>query len=400
MKRLLLLLIMPLFTATLVFSVDFGLLTEQPVEVQDDGNRLINYSPTFTPWFSWNGGGGLSFYISGLAALKYEKTYDDIDNNDGWAPFRIELAYLIVNYRFHPGFYIEAGRLSYYDALGMTALGIFDGFRLETALPLGSVSFGAFYTGLLYKENAEIKMTVNDNLDYYKPWDWDELGAYFASRRFLFNLRWDVPFREYNSLSFEALAQFDLNKKDETLHSQYGEILAEFYPKGKIGLSIGALFEAMERNGEFSGATGALAQFKADVPGSLNDGITIAMKFSSGPWTEMLTGFSPLNSSAQGAVFPGSLSGGLALISAGYSMRPHRTFNAETNLRYFLRTYEVSGSNGSLYGGELWASLGWQPLDDIRFTVGGGAFFPGMGNVYPSGTDILWRIKAGLTLSF
>jgi hypothetical protein len=72
---------------------------------------------------------------------------------------------------------------------------------------------------------------------------------------------------------------------------------------------------------------------------------------------------------------------------------------AEINASYFGRTYNEPGSDGNLYGGELWASLAWQPLEDVRATLGGGVFMPGMGNVYPAGTDAVWKIIAGLSLS-
>jgi hypothetical protein len=51
-----------------------------------------------------------------------------------------------------------------------------------------------------------------------------------------------------------------------------------------------------------------------------------------------------------------------------------------------------------MYGAELWASLVWQPLDDLRLSLGGGLFFPGLGNIYPADSGV-WKITAALTLS-
>ncbi|MDR1352157.1 MAG: hypothetical protein LBK05_02650, partial [Treponema sp.] len=267
----------------------------------------------------------------------------------------------------------------------------------------GSIAAGLWYTGLLYKETAEILMTAADAEHYAAPWKLDNPGTYFASRRALASFRWDMPWGEFSNLSLEFLAQFDLNGNAEFLHSQYGELQAEFFPAGKLSITATVLLETMERdNGTFTAALGTMARLKTDVPGSLDDGVTVTVKLSSGPWNDSFTAFTPLSCSAQGAIFPKPLSG-LALISADYAVRLRRTLFMDSAVRYFFRTFDGSGEaaepKGNTYGAELWTSLAWQPLEDLRLSLGGGLFLPGLGNIYPAGGGAPWKITAGLTLS-
>ena len=268
----------------------------------------------------------------------------------------------------------------------------------QTASPIGGISVGAFYTGLLYKETAKILMTGDDALEYAKPVE--SFDDYRASRRSLAFGRLDIPLFEYHNFIFEALAQFDMNGNDEKLNSQYAQIVLEFFTKNNMKLSVGFVFETMENGkGDFTAAYGALAAVETDMPGSLNDSLNLTVKFSSGPRDETFTRFIPLTSITQGMIFSGTFSG-LWQAKINYAVRLLPSLFAETNASYFGRTYSETGSDGSRYGGEIWASLAWQPLEDIRATLGGGVFLPGTGNVYPAGTDTMWKINAGLSLSF
>jgi len=397
MRRLTLFLVLLICAAGLVCSLDFGLLISQEIEVE---NEYLSYTPALTPWFSWNGGKKLSFYISNRFFFDYYNYFDDKDSS-GWAKpvFRSELTYTAVNYRINDSMSLEAGRIEYDDALGFAAAGLFDGARFELDLPLGAISIGAFYTGFLYKETALILMTANDVEEYAEPWGIDNLGAYFASQRFLAAVRWNIPLGEAFTLSAEILGQFDLNNDYQNLHSQYGEVKVDFYPLSTMGISAGALFETMQSGGEnFYSAFGFLAGVKLDVPGFLNDWLNVNFKFTSGHINDNFIAFTPLSCVSQGEVFPETISG-LAFPSADYSVRLHETLFAQGNLRYFISTHNDSDTDGNLYGGEIWASLAWQPLEDIRLTVGGGVFFPSLGNVYPRETDPMWKLNALLTLS-
>ena len=391
MKRTLIIFVLAVFISGFAYSIDFGLLADQKIEVE---NNIFTYTAGFTPWFSWNNGEGMSLYLSGNLSLKY-------DTNNGWSkPALIfDLTRSAFNYRINQGMSLEAGRIGFTDALGFTASGLFDGIRFNTVSSIGNINAGIFYTGLLYKETAKIIMTTDDIVNYAKPWD-DNFGNYFASQRFLAAVRWDKPLGESSNLHTEILTQFDLTGNSETLHSQYGAAKIELFPTSKLMITAGALFETMQNSaGNFGLAFGLLGQLKTELPTPLNDSLGIVIKFTSGSTGETFTAFNPINSIPQGAVFPGTLAG-LALIGLDYSARITGSLYADCALRYFIRTYDDPSSEGNFHGGEIWASLAWQPFDDVRGNLGFGAFFPVLGNVDLYNSNILFKLIASLSLSF
>jgi len=390
------------------FSADFGLLFNRTIEAEHIAedtyqasslvNDLFTFTPALTPWFSWNGDNGLSVYLSGMVSFRYSKYSGDLADNSGWLIIP-ELYRFALKWRINSGTYLEAGRIMYTDAMGFITGSFVDGLHFNTITPLGSISVGGFYTGFLYKETAKIIMTGSDIDHYVKPWGFDTFADYFASRRAIAALRWDLPIGEANNLSVEFLAQFDLNDSDDKLHSQYGEAQFEFYPISMLRITVAALFETMQNDsGDLGAAFGALAQLQADMPGSLDDRLGFTVKFTSGPTNDNSTAYTPLSSITQSAVLPGIFAG-LCVIGADYNIKIVNSLLADCALRYFIRAYDDPAANGNMYGGELWASFSWQPIEDFRATFGAGAFFPGLGNVYPSGTDAMWKISAAVTLA-
>jgi hypothetical protein len=334
-----------------------------------------------------------------MLSLKYNNYDDGISDNDGLREPVVlpELSRFSFAYRAGQRYSIEAGRVVYADVLGHIASGLFDGLRFQTATPIGGVSAGAYYTGLLYKETAKILMTANDAAQYGKPVE--NFDDYCASKRIFAAVRLDIPVMEYHNSSFEVLAQFDMNDNEEKLHSQYAQAVIEIFTQENMKISGGFIFETMENGGgDFAAAYGALAAFETEMPGSLNDNLKFTAKFSSGPVNETFPGFVPLTTITQGMVFPGTFSG-LWQAKINYTVRLLPSLFAETNISYFGRTYSEADSGGNLYGGEIRASLAWQPLEDIRATLDCGVFMPGTGNAYPAGTGTTWKINVGLLLS-
>jgi len=399
MRRVLSLLLL-LCAAGAVFSLDFGLLMEHEVEATND---LFYYSPSFTPWFSWDGGKNISVYASGIIFFEYHNYHNANGSNpagSGWAKpvFRFDLARTALNWDINENMSLEAGRVRYADALGFTAAGLFDGARFQMVLPQGTINAGFFYTGLLYRETALILMTDNDTSRYYQPWD-EDFSYYFASSRFLAAARWDMPlFGDANTLSAEVLAQFDLNGKVDYLNSQYVEAKYEFYPTKSIGVTAGVLLQTMQNSKGGAAAFGLFAGMGAEVPGALNDWVNAYIKFTSDSTNKDLPPFTPINSVNQGQVFQEPLSG-LMVVSGDYNLRINRSMYTEGFLRYYIRTYDDPSTEGNLYGAEIWGAFAWQPFDDVRLTAGGGLFFPGLGNVYDD-TDPMWKINAVFTMSF
>ena len=395
MKRLSAVFFLLLFAASAAFSLDFGFLFDQKFEAE---NELLTYTPSVNPWFSWNGDNGMSVYLSAIFPLKFSKYSDEFENSNGWK-FIPELSRFAFGYQNKQGFSLEAGRISYYDILGLTASGFFDGFSFKTVTHLGSIVAGAYYTGLLYKETAKVIMT-DDDKENYQSWDWDNDNGYFASRRILASLRWDIPMGRASTFSFETLAQFDLNGRETTLNSQYFAFRFELFPVNMIKITAGALFESMQYGGGFnaaeSAAFGALAQVAVNLPTVINDQLNFKFRSASGLLDDKFTPFAPINLNPQGAVFSGTMAG-LTVIGLEYNARIIKPLYAECEFNYFMRTLDNS-DGGFLHGGELYASFGWQPFEDMRVTLGGGAFFPQMGNIDSAGKT-LWKITAGLALS-
>ena len=392
MKRIALVFALIFLSAGIAFSADFGLLFDQKFEAWNDEakNTSYSYSPSFTPWFSWNGSQGLSLYFSGLVSMQYNNSDDGIDANDGWGePVMVpELSRFSLSYRYGQLFAVDAGRIFYSDAMGMVASGLFDGIQLR----IGGLSLGAFYTGLLYKDTAKIMMTGSDAADA-GFWDWDNVDLYFASKRALFSLRYDKPLLEYHNFTFEALAQFDLNNAEDKLNSQYCLMQMEFLAS-RVSISLGGLFEAMQnKDGDFTAGVGALASIRMEVPGSLNDSFKLSGIFGSGEWNDIFTGFTPVSSAGQGNIFSSPLMG-LWVAKASYDARLISSLFAEVSFSVFGRAYDDPAADSMLHGYEVWASLGWQPMDDIRVNFGGGAYIPS------DDADTLWKISAGLSLSF
>lgn len=394
MKRLLLLLLL-LGAAGLLFSADFGLLVNQEIDAE---NNILAYNSGFVPWFSWDTGRGFSAYLSGIVSLRFRGYSDgpDMDNGLLKPAVLFELSRFSLGYRSVRGT-VEGGRMFYADAMNYTASGFFDGIRYNMPIPQGNVSVAAYYTGLQYKETAKILMTGRDIIEYVKPYE--GIDDYFASKRFFAAGRWDMLLGSFSTLCMEALIQYDLNGDGDALNSQYGEMVFEVFPMYKFGITLGGIFEAMQdKERDFSSAFGALARFKTEIPGSLNDEINMAFKYTSGHWNDNFAAFVPLSAHAQGSIFSATISG-LALFSAAYSARINHVLFAEACFSYFARTYEDPAFEGNMFGGELWASVAWQPFIDLRVTLGAGMFLPSLGNAYPDGTDPMWKINAGITLS-
>ena len=394
MKRLVFLTLLLLISIGFVFSVDYGLLLDQKIEA---ANNIFSYDAGFTPWFSWNGEKGFSVYLSAYLLANYNKYTGDLSDNSGWKkPVMLpEVTRFSFGYRKDQSYFIEAGRIMFSDALLVNAFGLYDGVRFEKYTDKGDLSTGLFYTGLLYKETAKILMTENDIFDYSQPWG--EKRGYLASSRLFSSIRWDMPVFNYSTLSFEVLAQFDLNNTSDKLHSQYGEARLGILTNNNMNISGGLFFETMEAGNEFGAAFGFLADLKMFLPGKQIDAIKFSAKFSSGSWNDYLVAYNPLVSLRQGEIFGETLSG-LWLVSAGYEIKILRNLYADAALRYFGRTFTDPVEDGTLYGPEIWANAIWQFFDDCNFSVGGGLFFPALGNAY-SDKKVMWKIRAAVSIA-
>ena len=162
MKKFFALIVLTVFlalSAVSVFAIDGGLLLDQILSLEsvDETSEVIDglfYSGTLLPWFSAPLGNNGNFYISLGIGLEHE---------NGSPFFLPELLRTELSFNFQNS-ELQAGRILYADPLGFIAKGLFDGLRFSANTAIGGIGIGLWYTGLLYKDKAQIAIT-NDDLD-------------------------------------------------------------------------------------------------------------------------------------------------------------------------------------------------------------------------------------------
>jgi hypothetical protein len=307
--------------------------------------------------------------------------------------------------------YLETGRVYFQDPLGIIAAGLFDGLNGSVVLGKARLSMGAFYTGFLYKETSRIIMTADDLIAYAVPFDYDDMNNYFASRRVLVTMGTDLSdLTPRSSLTVNVLGQFDMNPEtvgaESRLHTQYLSTQYTFLPLDIFTLT-GTVVAGLAENqmGDLSAQFALAGAYAWDVPGALWDMMQGEVRWSSGAGNEGIIAFAPVTSATQGQVFKPKLSG-LMTIKEKYTARLHRTFSAALEGTYFIRTdgetltgAEFPPSSSRLMGGEVYGNLLWAPTEELMLTLGSGAFFPGIGDVFEADAPVRWRVTAGLSFS-
>jgi hypothetical protein len=382
---------------------DFG-LTLRSLPVLSNGETppgTVEYTASAAPWFAAPLGdqGDLSL-SGGISAVYADETWKFLPE-----VYRFEIAW-----RFRGGLHLKAGRLSWGEPRTLLMNGLFDGIALGLDLENSRLAAGVFYTGLLYKKTASITMSPGDYRDYH------DKDTYFASRRLAFALDWELRNLAHTeaALDLGISGQLDLNETGEDLegdtkiHSQYIQARAAF-PFFNYGHAEAGTLAGMIENGDTGlgfcfALSGSLSWLP---PGGPSDRLSLGTAFSSGAWNEKVRAFLPITTIAQGKVLRSNISG-LARVEAGYTVRLHRVLSAELSAAYFFRTdsstYRDSGldsaSRSPLLGGEVSGSLGWTPVSDISFSLGGGAFFPQWGRAFAPDAPVKWRVSLETIFSF
>ncbi|WP_010253986.1 hypothetical protein [Treponema primitia] len=391
-KKTLISAILVFLSAGLLAAYDFGLVIGESPEYSADG-----FANTISvgPWFAAPVGENTGFYASGSFDLNYDK-----DNN--WEPIP-QLNRTVFLFYPATGLSLELGRVTFSDPLGIIASGLFDGLKGSLAVKETRLSLGLFYTGLLYKKAAEIKLTGDDYLNYI------DSDVYFASRRFLGGLNWEIPvlFGSSLSASLTGLVQFDLNGKDDYLHSQY--LGAKFMIPLITGLDLNlaaALDLAERESGDPGIGLAGSAGVNWLVPSKLQDLLSFTILWSSGAKENA---FVPVTAIPQGRVFDPILSG-LMTIKTNYTLSLNPSISVSADLGYFLRTDLGASFSDSYYtryvkadsyalGTELYGSVIWAPVSDLQAVLGAGVFLPGLGDALDSDAPIRGKISLGLAFS-
>jgi hypothetical protein len=387
--------------AAAAFAVDYGLVLGGEGEY-DQVMEPAEFSLTGTavPWVSAVLNEKIDGYLSGKLTFQY------LQKQESPSPF-FEVERFEIHFRPAPPLYVSLGRQSFQDSAGMIASGLFDGLSAALSLEAGRFSLGAFYTGLLYKETAEILMTGSDIQQYEKPLNAPNLAGYFASRRVLLSLAGEFPgLTPRTSLVIQALAQLDVNGALDTLHTEYLEARFSAELFDGLHVNLGGLGELAQGTGGNQWSLAAFAGADWEVSGAAPDLLSAQILWASGK-QDSRRAFSPVSS-----ISPGQISGFKleALMSAGlsYRVRPRQVFSAEAGAVYLIRTDREtladagldSDSVSPLLGPEVYGSLVWAPDSAVRLSAGGGAFFPQRGGAFRTGAPVRWKAKLGLIVSF
>jgi hypothetical protein len=359
----------------------------------------FSFTGIAAPWISGIAAEKLSFYLSGGVELTYAdkklKKPPLIELN------RTELVW-------HPDtMLVTFGRQHFKDSAEFIASGLFDGINASAGFSKARLSMGVYYSGFLYKEQAEILLSDSDKARYNRTLDYSDMETYFASRRALVSLEAEFPdLTKRTALTLDALAQFDLNSGSDTIHSQY--FLAHFFftPVAALTLNLAGAAGVTEVENKtqisFAAQIGADYKFSGSLPSMLR----VLGRWSSGAVSDKIEPFQPLSSLAQGVIFKEKLSG-LAFARGSYTIRLFKQFSAEAGLAYFIRTDLETFSDNALdplsksrtLGGECYGSLVWAPDTSLRITTTGGAFFPQCGRAFAEDAPLRWQLGAVLNVS-
>jgi hypothetical protein len=392
-------------------ALDYGLIFAQTAQAGERGADFstdsLEYTLQAAPWLFVGLGDRVELYVSG--GLRVDRIVDE------WI-FAPELYRFQAAFQVFPQLRIGLGRFQYRDSLdGLIAAGLFDGLSLSLDLPGGRLSAGGYYAGFQYKKTADIVMNAADAALYAGAVEYESprtfADSYFAPRRALASLGWDMADLLGGAFSLEALGQIDLTGRDSLLHTGY-LMIRYARPLGNLvrfdlGGTASVLQEGVPMALEFSFAGSAALGWLLPTP--FPDELRVSFRGSSGEFTDTFTAFHPVSTATVGEVLRAPLSS-LMLADITYTLRILRVLSLGLQgaciLRTDSRSYQdpagelLNTSSSPLLGEEAYARLSWTPLSDLSFTLGGGVFFPNWGGAYVDQARIRWRISLGSLFSF
>jgi len=379
-----------------IAAFDFGLVVNQNFGYGNRGKseEKFDYQADILPRFSFLIGDNGEFYLSAGMTLGYEDEFTYVP----------ELLRTGFSMRFGNSV-IKAGRIPYADPLSFIASGLFDGVQFSHNGGTGSFNIGAWYTGLLYKKNANITMTANDQARYYSAVDYgDFYNTYFAPPRMLAAVGWEHPsIGEFLRFKASVIGQFDLIDADVKYHSQYFILKAGIPVKsllfelgGSLELAQTVLADESSFNIAFAGDFGVFWT----LPSSFSSRLSFTGTIAGGRVDDVVGAFVPVTTKYYGSIFEQKMSG-LSVLNLNYSARIAGALGTSVSMSYFVRndlgTYKGyplsgSGSDGYFLGAEFFARVIWSPVSDLQLNLGGGAFLPAMGDAAPDANP-QWRIE-------
>jgi hypothetical protein len=306
---------------------------------------------------------------------------------------------------------LRVGRMQYTDPLGFIATGLFDGVRLTYRSMLGSFGLGVWYTGLLYKKNANIAMTVEEQDAYNVPVDFSDFtNTYFAPGHLLASIDWEHPsIADLLRLNAAITAQIDMSKYDDKYHSQYVSLKASL-PVNSFVFDLGGSLELVEfipavGDEDFNVAYALDLGVSWTLPTPFSSRLALTWRYASGNTDGTMGAFVPVSNKFYGNILKAKLPA-TSVVALDYTARINQAMGASLNAAYFMRTdrgtYEAYPVNteddGYLLGLELFGQFVWSPFSDLQLNLGGGVFLPQLGNAGPN-EKAGWRIELSAILA-
>ena len=390
--------ILVFLSCAMVFAHDFGIILDQSIGASSEGNRTSSeYLGILIPRFSTLIGDNGYFYASAGFSLEYQDEWLFIPEL-----LRTEFSWQFDNGALTPG-YVTLGRMYYSDPLGFAADGLFDGVQYTyDMMDLGLLSAGVWYTGLLYKNRANIIMTERDldkwslRLDYR-----NFIETYFAPNRIFTALDWEPQGnRGLYRLNLSLLAQFDLSKDD--FHTQYlvGSLVIPF---DFFVLNLGTSFELLHVVDRYKFAFAGTAGAIFELPVRFANELTVSASIASGQFgNPPINAYIPITSRYTGRVLRERFSA-LTVLSVEYLTLLTPNLSATASSSYFIRNdlytpFYYGQRDKYFMGGEFYGNLIWSIFSDLQFNLSAGFFLPQLGNSAPHANPV-WRIELGAILS-
>jgi hypothetical protein len=301
---------------------------------------------------------------------------------------------------------IRAGRINFSDPLSFIANGLFDGVQYHYNSGAGSLRVGAWYTGFQYKKRANIAMTEDDQTALNTPFEYGDIDSYFASKRMISSIGWEHPsIGEFLHLNTAFVGQTDLNDTDNKYHSQY-IILKAGIPINNFLMEFGGSVELSQTvadenkfNVAFAGEIGLFLLF----PSKFNSRLSFTGIIAGGGTDDLIGAFTPISGNEYGYILKSRITG-LSIFSLNYSSKFNNSLGGLFTASYFVRndktfnSYPIAVNNeGYFLGLEASARITWSPASDLQFNLGGGAFFPSLGDA--GSKEIKWRVDLGVIFS-
>jgi len=301
-------------------------------------------------------------------------------------------------------FGLKAGRFNYSDPTRFVADSLYDGIQLIYNSGIGRFGLGGWYTGALYKRNANILMTQNDRLIYDAPRNKNRyFENYFAPRRAIVSMDWEHPsLSSFLQLKTALTGQFDMSGLSKKYHSQYFTVSTGLNFKDFV-ITAGGSIEAGETrsdtDAELSLAAAGELGLYFSLPAKYNSQLSLKARYGSGVESKSFNAFIPITTTSYGEIFQVGISGH-TMFDLTYSVRFFETLGASLTASYFIRSdlltpasYIMTGEDmkKKLLGAEFFSKIIWSPFSDMQYTLGVGAFFPHFGNNWPNARAV-WKI--------